>query len=411
MKPEKLVDDRLEQIFAWMARRGGPGFAEEIRNHIAALKAEAQNQDGLLKTQAETTRRLEQERDTIHATAAALALEAEAERSILRTRIDELGRQGQADHRALHDALGWAHGWHNMSLPPPWRAVTALIAERDAFKRDLAALRAGWPPSTRAANQVERCGVYGAEAALSAIRQRAADEKRMVTVQPSHVAGLVARVIDRILGANEGEGAQSPEKGAAYAILALPADEQADALVSKWCAEQQPATVRGAPDAAGLPVEPTAKEVFAKVREPLEEYRRVAEQMRSDPGTWSAGEGLLNLALLERRTGAMERAIREYLRVMDEEGAGTSAGLRAALTDASPAPPACTGAVKCDPETPGVYECGVQCSCQCHASASATPPTFTLEEVRKVFKARLHHKPLSDAMKELAALCGIGGRR
>jgi hypothetical protein len=41
-------------------------------------------------------------------------------------------------------------------------------------------------------------------------------------------------------------------------------------------------------------------------------------------------------SLLERRMGAMARAIRDYLRAMDEEGAGTSAGLRAALTDAPP---------------------------------------------------------------------------
>ncbi len=49
--------------------------------------------------------------------------------------------QGQADQRAIHDALGWAHGWHGKDLPQPWRGVTVLIAQRDEAQAALGADR------------------------------------------------------------------------------------------------------------------------------------------------------------------------------------------------------------------------------------------------------------------------------
>lgn len=42
--------------------------------------------------------------------------------------------QGQADHRAIHDALGWVHGWNGADLPSPWHGVVALIAKQDGWK-------------------------------------------------------------------------------------------------------------------------------------------------------------------------------------------------------------------------------------------------------------------------------------
>lgn len=45
----------------------------------------------------------------------------------LRTEIERLTKQGQADQRALHDALRWAHEWHGKDLPPPSRAVVKAL--------------------------------------------------------------------------------------------------------------------------------------------------------------------------------------------------------------------------------------------------------------------------------------------
>lgn len=50
--------------------------------------------------------------------------------------------QGQADYRALHDALGWAHTDHGKPLPAPWRGVAAIISERDALSAELTEARA-----------------------------------------------------------------------------------------------------------------------------------------------------------------------------------------------------------------------------------------------------------------------------
>jgi hypothetical protein len=50
--------------------------------------------------------------------------------------------QGQADYRAIHDALGWAHSDHGKDLPAPWRGVTAIISERGAALSELLEARA-----------------------------------------------------------------------------------------------------------------------------------------------------------------------------------------------------------------------------------------------------------------------------
>ena len=65
---------------------------------------------------------------------------AESERDELRSDLNKNFALGQADHRAIHDALGWAHGWHGKTLPAPWRGVTALIQERDTARERVATL-------------------------------------------------------------------------------------------------------------------------------------------------------------------------------------------------------------------------------------------------------------------------------
>lgn len=292
MTLEKLTSEELEMGLRYVEETLGPVNAKLLRDHIAALEAER----------------------------------------------DEACRQGQADHRALHDALGWAHGWHGKELPPPWRAVTALIAERDAYKRDLEALRAGWPPSTRGANQVERCRVVDAEAALAAVHQRAEDDERlaleMVEARGS-VTDKTLAVVRYVVGGDADERAQSPGKTATYPVPLLLA-------------------------------EPATAEPFAKVDEALKhldayEWRATRTRLsEADP----AREALTRL---ERRMGAMTGVVSKEADGLERAGlVEFAARLRAALTDA--------------------------------------PPGFTLEEVREVLKARLHHSPLADAMRELAAL-------
>lgn len=537
MKPEKLADEELRTALRYVGETLGEVNAGYIRSHIAAMEAE--------RDQAEATRDAEM---ALHQAAESALAQVAAERDVLHARVDELCQQGQADHRALHDALGWAHVWHNTSLPPPWRAVTALIAERDEYDlrlqtelRGAARLRETYGAREDETFEafVER--LYQDSRALAAIRQRAADEKRMVTVQPSHVAGLVTRAIDRILGADEGGSAQPPEKSATYTIPALPVDAQADALVSKWCAEQEPvAAPLRSPDTTSEIDEPMPEasrqigsataELFATVREIVDEMSEVTE----DRPAWRVLRK--DLVTLERRMGAMERAL-ESVATWRKKGTDGCVLPRAigeevssALTDAPPAPmleevvalraelarwkrevsaaldrlpaavrvregggeedvlasltvsiqqrsaqlrrpapplvppegqcaypigggvtcllplghdgghgvwrssppPAetliyerggyvlgCPSSAKCDPETPGVYECGAQCSRRCHAGAAAITRSFTLEAskagdaayeaVFRIYGDATRARQVADEV--LAALRSTGGGR
>lgn len=358
-KPEKLTDEELEVALDEVDRRGCETRLKEplalgrrLRDHIAALEAERQaplldlwralgSQEGparpdVLVCQARDLR--ERVR----------TLEVERDKACL---------QGKADHRALHDALGWAHGWHGAVLPPPWRAVTALIAERDAYKRDFDAELAG------AGNLRKRYGardnetfeafvkrLYQDSQTLSAVCQRAVDERRMATMLPSHIACLVTRAIDDILGedgadAPHGRGDQPRQEATTCSIPALPVDPQADALVSKWRAEQEPAlTSPCSPDATSEIDKPLPATAPPLVVTAVDEALAVLEDLKQrhiPPARHGRFEDAT--ALLKRRMGTAEKAIRDMLALWDEEGPIPSGhhdvammSLRAALTDAPP---------------------------------------------------------------------------
>lgn len=117
--------------------------------------------------------------------------------------------------------------------------------------------------------------------------------------------------------------------------------------------------------------EPTTAELFATAKRG---HETLAQNADSDDVRQEGLDGLAALSELERRMVAMARAIRMRLEATTvRETKDAHEAMRAALIDA--------------------------------------PPVFTMEEVREVFKARLHHKPLADAMKELAALRSTGGGR
>jgi hypothetical protein len=67
------------------------------------------------------------------------SLRAQAQKAMAER--DAAREQGQADYRALHDALVWAHEWHGKELPPPGRPVVAVLAEVKRLQATLEEIR------------------------------------------------------------------------------------------------------------------------------------------------------------------------------------------------------------------------------------------------------------------------------
>jgi hypothetical protein len=315
--------------------------------------------------------------------------------------------QGQADHRAIHEALGWAHFWHNQSLPEPYRGVTVLVAERDAFRervqaleKDVASVTAErdtlrvmgsptrleqsdptdapglldslrrWRAGARAAN----ARALAAESRLSAIRQRAGD-----------VGGLL--------------GAWEASNGSRFSIA------QKLGAVARHIVKEDAtgATVDGAREGPAHPEpehdpsyapEPSTVEAFVTVRMTDERIRNLCEQ---EPGLDQddAEEVLSELkrarsseSLLERRVGAMGQGVRRLAEGLDR----------------FPTP------VGCSVETDtGAHEECPRCELDAlremaHAALTDAPRVFTLEEVRKVLEWYLGATSTEEALQRLAAL-------
>lgn len=357
MKPGKMTDEELE---AELSLCGGAYAVRRLRDHIAALEAER----------------------------------------------DAAQRQGRADYRALHDALGWAHEWHGKELPPPWRAVTALIAERDEARRKLTALAAEhrslqaerdqlasdlravrtstdgvwrWqgdgqdhPESltcpvvmtagtlrdilaarhAREANRAERQRALDAEAALVAVRKRADDTGRLVSemVRASgNATDKMLAVVRYVLGVGAGERARSSE---AAALAAAPADPLhlsgrctcAGEGTCTWCN----AAAKRAQAAMNAPA---TADAFAKVLAVLEMCRALREDEIPEGEIPAA---IADLVSLERHMGAMGRAIQDA-----PHGETCMVG-RSALVK--------------------------HCTCWKRATLTDAPPGFTLEEVERAVR-------------------------
>lgn len=58
------------------------------------------------------------------------------ERARLLDEIKRLCEQGEADQRALYDALHWAHEWHGKALPPPTRVVAKAAAQLTGLEQE-----------------------------------------------------------------------------------------------------------------------------------------------------------------------------------------------------------------------------------------------------------------------------------
>lgn len=256
--------------------------------------------------------------------------------------------------------------------------IAALEAERDEWRQrwqdeDNAARHA------REANQAERQRALDAEAALVAIRQRAEAEKRMVTVQPLHIAGLVTRVIDRILGAGE--------VSAPSAVDPLHPNGRCTCTCAgegtcAWCE----AAARQGQDAMSAPA---TADAFAKVLTTLEACRIF---INGPLGTQAAElrdaeipAAIADLVSLERRMGALARAIQ------DAPHGETRRSGRNALV--------------------------MTCDCWKSRALTDAPPVFTLEAskasdaaygaVFRIYGDATRARQVADEV--LAALRGIGG--
>jgi len=106
------------------------------------------------------------------------SLRAQAQKAMAER--DAAREQGQADYRALHDALVWAHEWHGKELPPPGRPVVAVLAEVARLREALA----------KCIEALEDAGYFKlAEQCLNALNMTERDQR--VEVEP--------KVLERLL--------------------------------------------------------------------------------------------------------------------------------------------------------------------------------------------------------------------
>ena len=151
-------------------------LADQIKSLQAEMERWRERADQYAKEKEEwKDRAFKQSRETIQKCTELADAKKEQER---------IFAQGQADHRALHDALGWAHTWHGKDLPTPWRAVTVIIQERDTLANEVRDLRTKLKETTdfmeayRIAGRLEHERAEAGERMVAAMRR---DEDREET--------------------------------------------------------------------------------------------------------------------------------------------------------------------------------------------------------------------------------------